>query len=409
VAGGRTADVTPPVGQTDVCRYECPPSAGPCSNHRPCGVLPLGVELLEDHRADLAGFDLAAAAPEDVGVEQRDVDVGQVFVDRGLVGEHGLLVGAVDDAHDVHIGKALAAFTPVAVGHDGMTADFAASTFFHALRHTPVEKSVEAGDTLAAGAGLHMLEEGGEAADNAFFVELLGHFAEAFEAHAGVLGTSGPGLGADLLGLEVAFEVEEHVPLLRIEVGDVGGHHLRRFVGLFAGFHGLATDVAHAEGKDAMRLHGVVVLGTDEALQHIAVSVDVAVLRHFEGGPKAEVAAADLPVGAAKHDVTAERVLLEKEVEGGVELVRRQLPGDEGPLGQLVGKQGLSHTTNDAGGEHGADAFHDGVKGHAALLRDELEGMLVEALHAVLAHGEDLGVHGIGMFGGEIGVGHGRR
>jgi hypothetical protein len=32
--------------------------------------------------------------------------------------------------------------------------------------------------------------------------------------------------------------------------------------------------------------------------------------------------------------------------------------------------------------------------------------MLVKTLHAVLAHGEDLGVHGIGVLGGDGNVGH---
>jgi hypothetical protein len=200
--------------------------------------------------------------------------------------------------------------------------------------------------------------------------------------------------------------MQQHIPFLLVELGDVGGHHDGGLVGLFAGLHGLAAHMADAEGEDAVRLHGVVVLRADEALQHIAVLFDGAVLGDLERGPQAEIAAADLAVGAAQHDVAAEGVLFEEELEGPLQLLRGHLPGHERALGELVGQQGLAHAADDAGGEHGADALHHGVKRQAALLRDELEGMLVEALHPVLAHGEDLGVDGIGVVGGKGDVGH---
>src|SRR4051794_38931155 len=56
-------------------------------------------------RRNLARLDLAAAAPEDVGVAHGDADLLQVRVDRALVGQHEVLVGAVGDAHDVHVAE----------------------------------------------------------------------------------------------------------------------------------------------------------------------------------------------------------------------------------------------------------------------------------------------------------------
>jgi hypothetical protein len=144
--------------------------------------------------------------------------------------------------------------------------------------------------------------------------------------------------------------MQQHVPLLLVELGDVGGHHDGGLVGLFAGLHGLAAHMADAEGEDAVRLHGVVVLRADEALQHVAMLVDGAVLRHLERGPQAEITAADLAVGAAQHDVAAEGVLFEEELKRAFQLLRRHLPGHQRAFGELVGQQGLAHAADDAGG-----------------------------------------------------------
>src|SRR4051794_35845892 len=70
---------------------------------------PLPVRLWRD----LARLDLAAAAPEDVGVTDGDADGSQMFVDGFLVGENAFLFHAVGDAHDVDVAELGAAFAPV--------------------------------------------------------------------------------------------------------------------------------------------------------------------------------------------------------------------------------------------------------------------------------------------------------
>src|SRR5690606_28682007 len=132
------------------------------------------VPLVENDRADLARLDLAATAPEDVRVLNRNADAFQVAVDGRLVGEHGVLVGAVDDAHDVDVGEAFAALAPVAVGHDRVATHLGAAAFLHALGHLPVEEGVEAGDADAGRARLDVLKEGRKATDDALFIEALG-------------------------------------------------------------------------------------------------------------------------------------------------------------------------------------------------------------------------------------------
>ena len=364
--------------------------------------------LLEDDGADLARLDLASATPEDIGVFKRDTDIGEMLVNRGFVGQHGILVGAVNDTHDVHIGKAVTTFTPVGMGHDRMTSDFSARAFLHAFWHLPVKQSIEAGDADAGGAGFDMLKEGGEASDDAFLVELPGDFAEALQRNTSIPGAARPWFGADFFRRKIAFEVKQHIPFFRIEVSDVGGHHDGGHVGLFTGLHGLAADVANAEGKDAVRLHGVVILGTDEALQHVTVVIDGAVLGNFQRGPKAEVAAADFAVGGAQHDMSAERVLLEEKFKGGFKLFSWHLPGHQRTFSKLVRQQGLAHAADHTSGQHGTDALNNGFKRQPALLGNELKGMLVESFHTVLAHRENAGVGFFGVFGRyrSLGGGH---
>src|SRR4029078_11521854 len=86
-----------------------------------------GAELAVGDGGDLAGLDLAAAAPEDVGIAHRDAgDGNQVLVDRALVGEDEVFVGAVGDAHDVDVAEFFTGLAPVGVSHDVEPSDLPA-------------------------------------------------------------------------------------------------------------------------------------------------------------------------------------------------------------------------------------------------------------------------------------------
>src|SRR5205823_3233363 len=128
-------------------------------------------------------FDLAAAAPEDVGVAHRDADGFQVLVDGALMGEDEVFVGAVRDAHDVDVAELLAGLAPVSMGHDVEAADLSARVQLAALRDGPVEQGVVLGDLLAGFELLDVLEEGGEPADDAATVEVAGDGVEFFERY----------------------------------------------------------------------------------------------------------------------------------------------------------------------------------------------------------------------------------
>src|SRR5581483_8648525 len=75
---------------------------------------------------DLRRLDFAASAPKHVRIGKVDAGLAHVLVDGGLVGEHGCLLGAVHDRHDIHPVKLRSAFAPIRMGHDVVPGDFAA-------------------------------------------------------------------------------------------------------------------------------------------------------------------------------------------------------------------------------------------------------------------------------------------
>ncbi len=129
--------------------------------------------------------------------------------------------------------------------------------------------------------------------------------------------------------------------------------------------------------------------------------------RHLHRGPELEVGAAHFTIRGAQHDVSAEGVFLEHELERRLELVHGIVPSHEAAVGQLVGEKSLAHAADDAGAEHGADALDDRVQRQAALLSDIAQGMTVETFDLVLGHSEDLGIHLFGVLGGNSGGGSG--
>lgn len=65
---------------------------------------------------DLAGFDFASSAPEDIGVGNGHADICQVSIDGGFVGEDAIFFGAMTDRHNIDLIEFWASFAPVAVG-----------------------------------------------------------------------------------------------------------------------------------------------------------------------------------------------------------------------------------------------------------------------------------------------------
>jgi hypothetical protein len=85
-------------------------------------------------------------------------------------------------------------------------------------------------------------------------------------------------------------------------------------------------------------------------------------------------------------------------IEGGVDLLRRYLPGHERAVGQVRGQKGLAHAADCAGFQHRGDARHYGLHRHAGAACDFLEWLAHKALDLVLGDGEDFRVDRVVVF-----------
>lgn len=92
----------------------------------------LGVPVFVSEGRDFRGLDLAASAPEDIGVGDRDAGFDKVGVDGGFELHDAIFLCAVGDGHDVHIIELRAALAPVAVREALMATDLGAGLFFPA-------------------------------------------------------------------------------------------------------------------------------------------------------------------------------------------------------------------------------------------------------------------------------------
>ena len=344
---------------------------------------------------DFAGFDFAAAAPEDVGVGNRDSDFGEVLIDRGFVGEDEIFVRAVGDSHHVDVAKLGTAFAPVSVCEDVVTADFAAGFDFASGWNCPMKQGVKAGDAFAISERFDVFEESGETADDAAFVEVFGHFVKGFERDLRFGGAGGPDIGNEFLGSEFTLDGHEDAPFEFVELDDIHIHDFSESIGFAARFHAATADVTDAESEEAFGGHDAVMISANLVAEVIAVFGHRVTLRDFERGPKFVGGTGRSGIGRADDDVAGKGILLEHVVKGGVQFFDGKLPRDEGARSEVGGHERLPHAADRARAQHRLDALdHDG-KFDAGLPRDLAEGVTLESLDLVFGDGKDLRVDGV--------------
>ena len=95
-----------------------------------------------------------------------------------------------------------------------------------------------------------------------------------------------------------------------------------------------------------------------------------------------------------------EGVVLLHPVKGRIQVLLRQGPCHQGPLGELGSQQRLAHAAHHSGFHHGFQALDDYRDRVAALLGNGMEGEAPEALDAVFRHHQDVRVDGIVRRGG---------
>ena len=185
--------------------------------------MPVGVDLWRN----LGGFDLGAAAPEDVGVADGNAFCCEVFVDGGLVLHDLGFLGAVHHAHDIDVAKARSTFAPVGMGHAVMAADFGSGLLLHPLGDGPVEETIKAGYFFAGVGRFDVFEEGGEAANHFLGVEGFGDFAKTVEGDARDLRRACPS-SWKLLSSRVSSSLRARrtVHSSSVELDGGRGHHL---------------------------------------------------------------------------------------------------------------------------------------------------------------------------------------
>jgi len=98
-------------------------------------LMPVSVDDWRNFR----GLDLGLPHQEDAGVQEGDADLPEVCVNGRLKSEDGVLLNAVDHAHDFDAAKVRASLAPVAVSHNFVTANFSTSFLFYSFRNGPEE------------------------------------------------------------------------------------------------------------------------------------------------------------------------------------------------------------------------------------------------------------------------------
>ena len=87
-------------------------------------------------------------------------------------------------------------------------------------------------------------------------------------------------------------------------------------------------------------------------------------------------------------------------VERRLQLLQRQLPGDERALRQVRRQQGLPHAANRACPEHGLNPLDDHRQFDAGLARDYQQRIALKALNAVFGDRENARIDRVTQFDG---------
>ncbi len=226
-----------------------------------------------------------------------------MVVNRRLVGAHQVAVRAVGHGHDIDMIEFRAALAPVAVGQDMMTPDFLARLDFPSRRHRPVEEGVEAGDALAGGRRLDVLQEGRETPDDFALVEALRDLEENRQRQIGLARARFPKILADFVGGKFALERHQDAPFEFGQLHAADRVHLRGRVRNRSRLHRLAAGVPDAERENSLRRHEPVMPRADLVAEEVGMFAHGKTVRHFQRGPEFVLRAGSLRVGRADHDV----------------------------------------------------------------------------------------------------------
>ena len=131
-----------------------------------------------------------------------------------------------------------------------------------------------------------MFEKRGKAADDPPAIEILRHFAECRQRHAGLFRPRFPQVRRNLIRFELALQRHENAPFQIVQGGHRHFGHIRRRIGFAARFHAATTHVAHPERKQPSGRQQNEFLRAGLLREELAMFSHRIPLRHLERGPK---------------------------------------------------------------------------------------------------------------------------
>ena len=241
----------------------------------------LGVPVFVSEGRDFGGFNLAAPAPEDIGVGDRDTSFDEVGIDGGFELHDAILLGAVGDSHDVHIIELGPSLAPVAVRETFVAPDLCADLFFAPDWNGPMEKGVETSHANAGLRGFHMFQKSGKTAKQLALSEGFGDGIELLKGNTSLFGAGDPGWLTNFLWSKFALEGHKNTPFVIGKMNDACFEHAGRTLRFVARLDRLAPDMTDPEGKYALRRHESIGLGTSKVHEKAAVGIERLTGGHF--------------------------------------------------------------------------------------------------------------------------------
>src|SRR5207248_789797 len=129
----------------------------------------------------------------------------QMSIDRGLVVEESLLVGAVRDRHNIDVLKLRAGFAPITMSQNVVPPDFATDFDFATRWNRPMKQGVESRNPNAGLRRFDVFEERGKATDDFARAQIFGHPIKLLQSDFGFLSARVPRIRPNFFWCELAF------------------------------------------------------------------------------------------------------------------------------------------------------------------------------------------------------------
>src|SRR5690349_4254755 len=239
-----------------------------------------------NHRRNFRRLDLAAAAPKNIGIRNRDIFRSEMRVDRRLVLEQSRFVSTVRDGHDIDVAKLRTAFAPVTMREDMMPSHL--TTYFNlaARRHRPMKERVESRHSHTARARFHVFEERGKPADDFPSIQRFSHAIKFLERNSSLVRACGPWRRSNFFRRELPFQRQQNPPLALTQLHRAHFDHSRRCVSATSRLDSFPANVPNSKRENSLRRHNPKTFRADFTGKQSAMFVQGEAIRHLHCGPK---------------------------------------------------------------------------------------------------------------------------